>query len=605
MSFQRLHNVSRRYGGPYPGQEPYTPITARRFSDETDIDSIATSVSDDTVSDHDSRLLIDRRARDLRRRDSQARLDNTLQVAQDRIRNGISPAQDLANGATKDGGHLYNDVARPLFGEVIFKIRVAVTVIWRLFLRLFIYILELPDRIVWYTLDKARDLFFFVLFLISASFWVVLDFARASFGYIMNLLRRSFLAIFDLVDNFPLWTMKPIAMAIVSLMLAISILHGFKSMATYICNDADVARRWTAFPDVCEHPNLNAVLDFENTEVAELVETSNIIVHSIADLVNAAKPDPNPGQTLITESQALLEFVETHQGNLARFSQGHDIVSVAKQIHGNITTFNWAVGYFETEHTVRILELEQKINRILATAKKFSADSPAERFFSESMSYFIPSVFTHSRAARVTSDYVTAATRFVGDHATISIKQHAVQVSQSTYNAAYGLQIAKQAIVAYEPYWKFDCQNHDLFSDSDVARCHQDPLKLNKRLGSALENFQASAALIAELDGLHRVVVDGMGTLRADLISLLKDAQKHKTGEMDAASARAILHDFVAQVGALDISLRKAPRVDDEGVIGLKFEGGVARGSKWTRLPNGELVPISAHPYWHTASIGD
>lgn len=589
--------MSRRYGGPYPGQEPHTPITARRFSDETDNDSIATSVSDDTVSDHDSKPLVDRHARDLRRRDSQARLDNTLQAAQDRIRNGMRPAQDLANGVAEDGGHLYNDVGRPLFEDAMFKVRVAVTVIWRLFLRLILYILELPDRIVWYTLDKARNLFFFVLFLISASFWFVLDFARASFGYVLNLLHRILLAIPYLVENFPLWTLKPIAVAIGSLMLAISILHGFKSMATYICNDAEVARRWTAFPEVCKHPNLNAVLNFQNTEVAELAETSDIIIHSIADMANAAKPGPNPGNNLLTESEALLNFVETHQENLGNFSKGHDIVSVAKQIHGNITTFNWAVGYFETEHTVRILELEQKINRILATAKKFSTDSPAERFFSESVSYFIPSVFTHSRAARVTSDYITVATRFVGDHATISIKKQAVQVSQSTYNAAHGLQIAKQAIVAYEPYWAVSCQNIDLFSDSDVARCHQNPLKLNKKLEIALDSFQDSAALIAELEGLHRAVVNGMGTLRGKLIGLLRDAQGYKNGEVNAASARVILHDFVAQVGSLEIPPKKAPTIDD-GVIGLQLDDTIARGSVWKIGSDGKPVPHFVHPWW-------
>ena len=78
-----------------------------------------------------------------------------------------------------------------------------------------------------------------------------------------------------------------------------------------------------------------------------------------------------------------------------------------------------------------------------------------------------------------------------------------------------------------------------------------------------------------------------MTVLRSSLKLLLKAALSGKpVGDVDAASARAILHRFVVELGKMDIMIGHGTYV-----VGVTLGEGDARGSKYRRLADGRSVP--------------
>jgi hypothetical protein len=610
MSFQKLHNVSTRYTN--------APITTRRFSDETDTDSVTSSQSGSVASSDSGSVvsddgtepgsLIGHDARDLRRRHAQARVNNTLQYAHGRINDGVRPVQGLANGVAERGDSFYHDVARPFFDEVLFKIRVTCTVIVRLLFLLAWYIAEIPVRIIWYLVDLARRSFWSVLNLIDASIWYVLDLANATFWFTIDMaqssfgiLRQAFIAtsdsLHDSLRDVQWWMWKPIAILLVAFIILvvmplISTLHGFTSMATYLCSDTSISRGWTAFPEICKHSNINAVLSLENTELLKLTAPSDTILTSVRDLLESGKHTPPSRNELLKESTAVKEFAWLHQDDLAKFpfSRAYNISVIAEAIHGNATIFNTALDNFSSHHRNRVEELELKTQQRLDEANTFSPQSPFQRCFSESLCYYLPSLFSYSSVARRNSRYLSMATHFPNTPEATTIPQHAVESSQSEYNIAHDLAIAKDALRRYEPFLTLACDTNEISG----AKCHQNPIELVAKLEAAFERAQTSAAEVAKAYALHKATASGLETLRGELGRLVAIAVGKSTparGEVGAAAARAVLHRFVVQMKGLGVVLGTGP-------VEKTFDDGSHPGSRFFMGEDGVLSTHSLHPQW-------
>jgi hypothetical protein len=588
MSFQRLHNNSTRYTN--------APITARRFSDDTDNDSVTSSQSGSVASDDgtESGHPIDHDTRELRRRHAQARINNTLQYAYGRFNHIGRPVQGLANGVAEGGDSFYHDVARPFFDEVLFKIRVTVTVAFRLFFLFVWYIAELPVRFIWCVLDLAQRSFWSVLNLIDASIWYVLDLTNASFWFLIDMaqswfgvLRQAYFATADSLHDVQWWMWKPIAILLAAFIIfvvipAISIGHGFTSMATYLCSDASISPGWTGFPEICKHSNINAVLSLENAELLKLTAPSHTILHSVRDLLENGKEIPSPRNALVLEATAVKEFAWLHQEDLEAFPffHNHNISQITEAIHGNATIFNAALENFRDHHRNRVEELELRVGRLLDSSRNFSPHSPFQRCFSESLCHYFPSLFSYSSVARRNTHYLSLTTHLLETPEATTIPQHAVAISKSQYNIAYNLAIAKDALQQYEPYLTLACNSAEISG----VKCHQNPLDLIGNLETAFATAQTAAAKVAAANKLHKASVSGLRALKGELRDLMAIAVGKTApvqGDVDAAAARAVLHRFMMQVKSLEVVLGEVPREVDDGI---------PQASIWERDEEGNLV---------------
>lgn len=446
MSNKRLLNVSRRYGNAYADlaqtdidEAPHSPITVRRSTDETDTDSVYTNNSEDAASEDDTGHLLDYRARVLRRRDAQARVSNTLHYAQDQINGGLQPVHQLAEDVVRGRDRLYD-----ILDEAVFQAQVTVLVIWRLLLRSLWYTTSL---LVWAVIGILRLIYIPIwLFLnvIATSLDYLIDLIGDAFGYIIDLLPRVFLALPDLIRNIPWSTAYMILVAAVSLAVAVSMMHGFTSMSTYICSDHKLAQAWATLPEVCNHANLNAVLKLESAELAKLVESSDTVMYGINDVADAVSPSLQPVRDLSTEAAALVHFVRANNESLTSVSKGQDILAISRAAYNNITAYDNAAEIFKFHHETRKTELGSKAMRVLTDARSFRAHSATERFFSESIHYFLPSTFSLTGVSRHTSTYLAMTTHFASHKETAAIGQHGNNMTQnplsllfSETNAAY------------------------------------------------------------------------------------------------------------------------------------------------------------------------
>jgi len=384
-------------------------------------------------------------------------------------------------------------------------------------------------------------------------------------------------------------------------LVIISLLHGFLRTAVYICDVPALKQEWTTVSQTCNHSRTTGVLELENMELDKLVRANYAVIKGISDMASTGKPNASPGFRLMEETTALVQFAEAHSDSLASFSKGYDIVAVAKAVHSNVTALNNAAQRFGHNHRIRLDEMELKAQRILSDAKKFRAQSPTERFFLESASYFLPSTFSVTSVARRTSRHIGVATSFLDDPLTLTVLQQANNITMHMSVATQGIGIAKEAIARYEPFWKNHCLPNGEAGISGHIDCGVvDPSDLNERLAKALVDAQVASSTFNKLHKLHRIVKGGMAVVRSDLIRLLKIAAGDKTaaqdknvagdkvfvGKLDAASARAVLHQFVVAVGEVDLMIGTGTFE-----AGMAFGGSVARGSQYKELPDGRKVP--------------
>jgi hypothetical protein len=433
--------------------------------------------------------------------------------------------------------------------------------------------LNLIDASIWYVLD-----------LTNASFWFLIDMAQSWFG----VLRQAYFATAESLHDVQWWMWKPIAILLAAFIIfvvipAISIGHGFTSMATYLCSDASISPGWTGFPEICKHSNINAVLSQEIAELLKLTAPSDTMLHSVKDLLENGKEIPSPRNALVLEATAVKEFAWLHQEDLATFPffHSHNISQITEAIHGNATFFSTALENFRDHHRSRIEELELRVGPLLDSSKTFSPHSPFKRCFSESLCHYLPSLFSYSSVARRNSRYLSLATHLLETPEATTIPQHAVQISQSEYNIAYNLAIAKDALGRYEPYLTLACSTGEI----SAVKCHQNPLALIGNLEVAFATAQKAAAQVAAAGKLHKASVSGMTALKGelrDLISIAVGKTAPVRGDVSAAAARAVLHRFVVQMKTSGVALEPEWRVTDEGV---------ARGSQWARDADGKLVP--------------
>jgi hypothetical protein len=575
MSFRRLVTITESNATAYPRQRPPIldePITPRRLSDESDSESNATSVSGDTESDNGAEHLLDYRARVLRRTQAQARVRNTLQYAHDRINDGARPVQDLANEIAADGDFIYNGVARPFLGEVAFYIRVLAITISRLFIQLLWNIMNTLWWTFWSTLDLIGETLMTVVYMV----WFVMRFA-------FNLLCQVFNAIPQLLRDAPWWILKPIAVAIGIVLVTVGVMHGLVRMTTYICNGPGLA----SYPEICNHTHTLAVIKAENGELHRLVVASDAIINSIGDMNKIGRLDSKPGPHLLRESTALVDFAKTHSVGLASFSKQHDIVTVANAVYGNVTAFNHALEMFKHIHAIRLAELETKTMRILSDAKAYTPQSHSERFFLESASYYIPSTFSHTSVADQVAHYAAVTSHFLNDTQTATILQQGNDVKSYIAHITSGISIAGEALGRYQPYWE---QGRGDSDHTDRNLVH--PLDLRDRLNKALKEVEGPAKSLDDLYRLHKKVRWGMTVLRLHLKRLSKAVAGDKKVNLDPASARAILHQFVVEVAAMDIMIGSGTYE-----VGMTLGKGVTKGSKYKMLPDRSRVP-------HAVSFG-
>ena len=559
MSFQKLVNIIHTNATAYP-----QPITARRITDENDTES-------SEESDDDSEHLLDYNARVLRRRQVQARGRNRLQ-----------PIQDLANGIAEHGDHLYNDVARPFFDEATFRIHVVVLTIGRLLLLLFWSVLEGIWWTIWSTSNMIVETVLTFFYLVGTLF---------IFG-LQTLILVS-LAILPILRDAPWYKLTAIPVAIVLVLVLTGALQGFMRTTTYICGEPGLIQEWAGNSDVCKQTQILATLHTENRELNRLVHASNFTLYSISGMAATGNLNDNPGFRLMTESTELVQFVATHKESLALLSKRRDLVAVANAALADVTALNKAAEKFTHNHRIHLHELEIKAHGILTDAKGFRAHSPYERFFLESASHFLPSTFSYTGVARQASRYAGITTHILDSKQTIAMLHQAKNVEFHMGRAEKSIEIAKETIAKYVPYWERDCQDHANAGVPGHIDCGVvNPSVLNKRLAKVLEEAKVAAQTIDKLNTSHFRINRAMTDLRSRLVLLLKIAAEDKTADgnktiqVDAPSARAILHQFVREVGALDLLIGSGSYD-----VGVGLGGGVAKGSKHIELPDGRIVP--------------
>lgn len=612
MSMQRLPNISRRYGNAYadlesdlesdhgsyngssqtPEREPDFWITSRRSTDVTDTDSIATSISEDAVTDDGLEQRLDYRSRILRRRAAQARINNTLQYAQDRIDGGIQPVQQLAEDVVRGGDHLYNDVAMPMLDEALFKVQVTGLVIWRLLVRFFWFaarcliqgISSIP-RLLLRCLWLLRDT-------IDASFEFMLNLIGAAFRFTIDLLRWVFLELPGLIRNIPWHTLQSIAVAIGILTVFVGMLHGFMGTTAYICNDPKLAESWKMPSEVCNVSTLKTVLKFERNVLAELAENSDTIMHGIHNASLTNVPNRGPIRSLLIETTSLSEFARIHSANLSALSKGQDISAMSRAIHGNVTALNRAVDIYGSYHGARKQELEVKAKHVLETARAIEPHSSTERFVFESVARFFPSVFSLTSLAHAAALYADMVTYFVRHMESTAILQHGVEIEHSVYNIRHDLPAVQRAITDYEPFWRLTCENYNKASQTAHDRCHIDPSELLDELQKALGKTEAPLTEFEHIHRLYKLIHNRMSVLRERLNKLLKSSRGEKSRHFHPASARAILHQFVVQVSNLQIYLGYGTYT-----IYMTLGPGSVQGSRWQQAPDGSYTAIFADPY--------
>lgn len=600
MSFQRLPTYYHSNATAYPPSNQ--PISPRRATDEADVSS------EESDSDNDSEHLLDYNARTLHRRQIQARLRNRLQRAHDRINNVLQPVQNLTNGIAGHGDHIYNDVARPFFDEAMFQVHVIVLTIGRLLLGLLWFVLE----VIWWTLWGA-------LYLIGETVWLVCHTIWASANFVLDLLLRVVFAIPHILRDAPWHLLGYIPLAIVSGLVVWSVLHGFMRMTDYICDEPELMKNWISLSETCNSTQMKEVLRLQNKELNKLVHANDHVVYSISDMAGIGKPDQLSGYNLMRETTALVQFAKAHNDSLASFSKRHDFVAVANAVHSNVTAFNSAVDKWAFSHRFRLEELEMKVHKILADAKTYKAQTAYERWFSQSAFFLFPSMFSHTPVGHQSSHYVAVATRYLDDPQTAEILRQANMFELSFIRATQGLLVAREALKRYEPFWKNHCQQNGEAGVSGYIDCGVvDPSDLNERLEEALQETQVSVKKLNRLHKLHKLVNGGLMVLRTELVRLLRIAARNKViakGEnaaaenktitvktaaakkksaaedekihLNAASARAVLHQFVMEVGRIDLMIGYGTYT-----VSMAFDDSVARGSRHKKSADGTYEPI-------------
>jgi hypothetical protein len=490
--------------------------------------------------------------------------------------------QHLANGFAENGGHYYNDVARPFFDEAIFQIHVVVLTIGRFLPRLLWFVLETLWWSIWSTFDMIGETILHVCYVVGTLF---------IFG-LQTLIRVS-LVIPSILRDFPWHRLKQIALVVVPALAVYSFLHGFTKTTAYICDNPELIQEWTSMTESCNLTSTLDILKVENRELDKLVHANYAVVQSISNMSGIGRPNPHPGFGLTRETMALVQFAEEHSDGLATFSKNQDIVAVAKTVHKDVTAFNNAVEKFAHNHVIRLQELEIKMHHILADAKNYTPQTLYQRFFLESASFLLPSIFSYTSVGRQSSHLVGVTTHFLDSPQTTTILQQSNSITKHLNRAKQGINIVQEAIARYEPFWKNHCQQNGEAEISGHIDCGVvDPSDLNQRLQKALKETEVAASKLRELRRLHRIVKGAMTVLRGDLVRLLKIAAEHKSvagnksAGIDAASARASLHQFVVEVGAVDIMIGYGTYD-----LGMGLGTGVAKGSKFkSRLEDGTLV---------------
>jgi hypothetical protein len=592
MSFQRLATVYHSAATAYPPSNQ--PISTRQVADE--------SSSEESDSDNDSQYLLDHNAHILRRRNAQARARNRLQPAFDRINDGLQPVRHLANRVAG------------FFDEAGFQLHVVVLTIGRLLLGLFWFIVEA----LWWTVWS-------ITFLIGEIVWRVLDLAL-----------RIVFAIPQTLRCIPRHNLEQIPAAMVLVLIVLSLRHGFVRMKSHICDDPGLVKEWAPLSGACTGTKTMKVLGLQNRELDRLVYANDDVLHSISNMAGTGNLNPHPGNGLLRETTALVEFAKAHNGSLASWSKRYDFVAVANEVHSNVTAFNTAVEKFVHHHKIQLDELEIKAQRILANAKGYKLHSPGRRFFLETIFFLFPGIFSRTGAALQSAHYVNVATRYLESPQNTAITQHSNTYSLHMYNIKQGLITAREALVRYEPYWKIHCQQHGEAESSEHKDCGEiDPSNLKERLARALHETDVSEKRLNQMNGFHNTVREGLYVLRTDLRCLLKTAvwyhfattddtvadDKASTGKkaaagkkrasnnnaaagnntptgnntvavetavkLNAASSRAVLHRFVVEVGLVDLFIGYGTFE-----LGMAFDDGVTRGSRrYKRLADGRAVP--------------
>jgi len=613
MSFQRLPTYYHSNATAYPPSNQ--PISPRRATDEAEF-------STDSDSDNDSEHLLDHNARAHHRRQIEARVrNNRLQGAHDRIKDVLQPVQNLANGIAGHGDHFYNNVARPFFDEVMFQAHVVVLTIGRLLLGLLWFFLE----VIWWTVWGA-------LYLIGETVWFVCHVVWVSSKFVLDLLLRVVFALPQILRDAPWHLLGHIPVAIVSGLLLWTVVHGFMRMTDYICNEPGFMTNWTRLAETCNNTLMKEELRLQNKELDKLVRANHDVVYRISDMSGIRKPDYHPGYNLMRETTALVQFAYAHNDSLASFSKRHDFVAVAEAINSNVTAFNSASDKWAFNHHVRLEELEMKAHNILADAKTYKAQTPYERWFSQSAFFLFPPMFSHNIVAHHSSNYVAMATRHLEDPQTAEILRQANILELNLMRATQDLLVASKALKQYEPFWKNHCQPTEEIGISGHIDCGVvDPSDLNERLEKAMQETQESVKKLNRLNTLHKTVNDGLTVLRRELVRLLKIAAGNKVVagnktaaankktapsdktvhvkkgagkkgaaaarkkaaaedemiNLNAAAARAVLHQFVAAIKRIDLMVGSGTYE-----VKMAFDDTVARGSQHKKLADGTYEPI-------------
>jgi hypothetical protein len=613
MSFQRLPTYYHSNATAYPPSNQ--PISPRRPTDEAEFPT-------DSDSDNGSEHLLDYNARAHHRRQIQARVrNNRLQGAQDRINDVLQPVQNWANGIAGHGDHLYNDVARPFFDEVMFQAHVVVLTIGRLLLGLLWFVLE----VIWWTVWGA-------LYLIGETVWLLCHVVWVSFKFVLDLLLRVVFALPQILRDAPWHLLGHIPVAIVSGLLLSSVAYGFMRMTDYICDEPELMQNWTSLSERCNSTQMQEILSPQHKELDKLVRANHDVVYSISEMSGIGKPDYHPGYNLMRETTALVQFAKAHNDSLASFSKRHDFVAVAEAIHSNVTAFNSASDKWAFSHRFRLEELEMKAHNILADAKTYKAHTAYERWFSQSAFALFPPMFSHTTVAHQSSNYVAVATRHLNEPQTAEILRQANILELNLIRATQDLPVAREALKRYEPFWKNHCQPTEEIGISGHIDCGVvDPADLNERLEKAMQETQESVKKLNRLHKLHKTVNGGLTVLRSELVRLLKIAAGNKVVagnktaaankktapsdktvhvkkgagkkgaaaarkkaaaedeviSLNAASARAVLYQFVAAVKRIDLMVGYGTYT-----LKLAFDDSVARGSRQEKLADGTYQPV-------------
>lgn len=668
--FQRLTNRSVRYGPTIiindsesdesdEHQLPPTLLSPRLSSDESDTSSVATDFTEETVTDYGEEHPCSSRARLLRRWEAKVRVNNTINLLDNKLQHAndgiINRFRNIHRGVTAGADHLHNDVASPFYREVKLQLHVAIIMA---ILTIAYCVACIFDLTRWCFRVISRSIRWLWRVGVDSTVYSAVALARAS--------TTCTNAVYDSLDTFIHWLsrdgMRLAVLFGISSMISISILKGWLGMSIHLCdntvhNNTVLPFGQTFFQTTCELGGVTSTVQIVNSELAALLDASDAVIQTTDNLALA-----NP---VFLDVHRPAEQLSGNLFRLSRFAEGHKLVdptidsedtgvvttvdsqaqepsTLFAQMNYHVTAIKMNADVIKHELEIRYDELNIRLNSLQEYSKKSKPHSAVGRFFSEALSFILPSAFSLTHTHRQASDYSKLARHILNDTITLSLLEKPSDIAWRIERISDLMVPARDHMLDFKDEWADRCRDWhaiwgydvtwevvrdrsigkdkygaNLFKNIDaLPLCQTGPDILVENVEASLAKFQAAFEPMLETATRHEDILKAFVAVHKQVQDLLDNAGGYKgapktkrlfsevlnprsTGGLNRSqhpitpmAARAILHRFVAHVGGMKIRLGRE-RYSTEPEIPMK-------NFKWYKDHEGNIRQHAVHhDFWN------